>query len=72
MTNMTVNGVTTTKTPGQEQYEEFSRKSGGKTKTYFSYDYRDLDGELFSCVKPTLEACREARDKWIDERKGVL
>lgn len=72
MTNMTVNGVTTTKTPGQEQYEKFSRKSGGKTKTYFSYDYRDLDGELFSCVKPTLEACREARDKWIDERKGAL
>ncbi|TCX52106.1 hypothetical protein C1I38_07890 [Dehalobacter sp. 12DCB1] len=61
---MTVNGVTTTKTPGQEQYEKFIRKIGGKTKTYFSYDYRDLDGELFSCVKPTLEACRAARDAW--------
>lgn len=72
MTKMTVNGVTTTKTPGQEQYEKFSRRIGRKTKTFYSYDYRDLDGELFSCVKPTLEACRAARDAWVkakEERK---
>ena len=70
MTKVTVNGVTTTKAPGQEQYETFSRKTGGQAKKYVSYDYRHTDGELFSCVKPTLDACREARDAWL-ERKGA-
>lgn len=69
MTNMTVNGVTTTKTPGQEQYEKFSRRIGRKTKTYYGYDYRDLDGELFSCTRPTLEACRKARDAWVKAKE---
>ena len=64
MTKMTIDGVTTTKTPGQEQYEKFSRKIGRKSKAFYAYDYRDLNGELFSCVKPTLEACRQARDDW--------
>ena len=66
---MTVNGVTTTNTPGQEQYETFSRKVGDKTKKYCQYDYRHPDGELFSCTKPTLKACRAARDEW-EVRKG--
>ncbi len=57
---MTVNGVTTTNTPGQEQYETFKRNR----KTYVQYDYRHPNGELFSCVRPTLEACRAARDEW--------
>jgi len=68
MTKMTENGVTTTKAPGQEQYETFTRKVGGKSKKYVAYDYRDHTGELFSCVKPTLEACRSARDEWVDRR----
>ncbi len=67
MTSMTVNGVSTTETPGQEQYETFSRKAGTKTKKYVQYDYRHTNGKLFSCVKPTLEACREARDAWLGE-----
>ena len=70
MTKMTANGVTTTNRPGQEQYEEFQRKVGGKMKTFFSYDFRDHDGELFSCVRPTLEACRAARDAWVDEKEA--
>lgn len=69
MTKMTVNGITTTKALGQEQYETFTRKIGRKSKKYVSYDYRHTDGELFSCVKPTLEACREARNAWM-ENKG--
>jgi hypothetical protein len=68
MTNMTVNGVTTTKTPGQEQYETFIRRVGRKTKRYFAYDYRHTDGELFSCIKPTLDACRAARDEWLNAK----
>jgi len=68
MTNMTVNGVTTTNAPGQEQHETFTRKVGGKSKKYCAYDYRHTDGELFSTVKPTLDACRVARDEWLDKK----
>ena len=66
---MTEKGVTTTNAPGQEQYETFMQKIGRKTKKYFAYDYRHIDGELFSCVKPTLESCRAARDEWIATKK---
>ena len=67
---MTKNGVSTTKTPGQEQYQKFTGKEGGfRSKPYVQYDYRHLDGALFSCVKPTLDACRAARDAWLDKKK---
>jgi hypothetical protein len=48
---------------GQEQHETF--KSRVNRKKAVQYDYRHTDGELFSCVKPTLEACRQAKEKWI-------
>ena len=67
---MTENGVTTANTPGMEQYETFTRKVGGKTKKHCQYDYRHNNGELFSCVKPTLEACRAARDEWLNKKQG--
>ena len=51
---------------GQEQHETF--KSSTARKKAVQYDYRHTDGELFSCVKPTLEACRQARDTWLDKR----
>jgi hypothetical protein len=70
MTKMTVNGVTTTQTLGQEQYECFSQKIGRQTKKYLQYDYRHTDGELFSCVKPTLDACRAARDEWLEAKEA--
>lgn len=44
---------------GTENYEKF--KHG--RKTYIQYDYRNEDGELFTCVKPTLADCRKARDE---------
>ncbi len=47
---------------GHEQYEEFEVRR----KTYVQYDYRHTNGELFSCVKPNLEDCRAARDKWLE------
>lgn len=59
--SMTENGVTTTNTAGQEQYEPF--KMNGKQ--FIQYDYRHTDGELFSCVKRTLELCRDSRDIWL-------
>lgn len=68
---MTVNGISTTKALGQEQYEEFTphmprtmaKRCGARTLV--QYDYRHTNGKLFSCTRPTLEACRSERDKWI-------
>ena len=51
---------------GQEQHETF--KSSVARKTAVQYDYRHTNGELFSCVKPTLESCRAARDAWLKKR----
>lgn len=51
---------------GEERYEQYSFRMGQKRVAHVQYDYRHTDGELFSCVKPTLELCRKARDKWIE------
>lgn len=67
---MTVNGVTTTNAPGQEQYETFTMRLGRKPKRRVQYDYRHTNGRLFSCVRPTLEACRAARDAWLAKAEG--
>ena len=68
---MTENGVTTTNAPGQEQYEFFVPEHHRRTgKQFCQYDYRHTDGELFSCVKKTLDDCRAARDAWL-EKKGA-
>ena len=37
-------------------------------KTYYQYDYRHTDGELFSTLQATLELCREKRDKWLNAK----
>lgn len=55
------NGCSTTLAPGREQYEFFTM--GGKRLC--QYDYRHPNGELFSRVEPTLEACRTFRDDWL-------
>ena len=68
MTKMTVNGVSTTTTPGQEQYEFFPIGYGRKRRKRCQYDYRGMDGELFSCVRDTLEECRKERDAWLQKR----
>ena len=67
---MTVNGVSTTGVPGTEQYEHRAHGKRG-SKKYCYYDYRHTDGELFSCVKPTLDACRAARDEWLNKKEGA-
>lgn len=67
-TRMTENGVSTC-TAG-EKYEKYRMKIGHKVRTMYQYDFRDTaSGELFSCVKPTLEECRAARDKWLATKK---
>tara|TARA_R110002020_G_scaffold415842_1_gene625104 strand:+ start:440 stop:877 length:438 start_codon:yes stop_codon:yes gene_type:complete len=67
-TQMTKNGVSTTRELGSEQFETyFSAMSCGTKIKRFQYDYRHTNGELFSCVKTSLEACRDARDLWLNE-----
>ncbi len=54
--------------PGEEQYEVFTSRIGRKSKRMVQYDYRDNDGTLFSCVRHTLEDCRNARNIWLDNK----
>jgi len=61
-------GAIATVTAGQEEYEIFYNGTGSRRKKYYQYDYRTEDGELFSCVKPTLGVCRIARDEWLKKR----
>lgn len=58
------NGCSTT-VAGKENYETFKQRMGRKIMHFVQYDYRHPSGALFTCVKNTLEACREARDKWV-------
>ena len=64
-TRMTINGVSTCQTAGTEKYEKYQTTIRRKRTTLFQYDYRHTDGELFSCVRPTLKECRHLRDEWI-------
>lgn len=56
-----VNGCSTCP-KGEERYEEYTSVKG---KKLIQYDYRHKDGQLFSCVKPTLHECRKARNEWL-------
>ena len=70
-TRMTINGVSTCAEAGTEKYERFQSGIGRRRRTLVQYDYRHpIDRELFSCVKPTLDECRAARDKWLNAKKG--
>ncbi|MCD8282553.1 MAG: DUF3873 domain-containing protein [Prevotella sp.] len=69
-TQMNINGLSTCRAAGMEQYESFQLRLGRRTRNLIQYDYRHTDGELFSCVKPTLAACRAERDRWIARHTG--
>lgn len=49
---------------GQENYTTFSPAHRPK-QTFYQYDYRHTDGQLFSTVAPTLEECRSRRNEWL-------
>ncbi len=66
---MTINGVSTCTQAGTEKYEKSQTGIGRRKRTLMQYDYRHTDGELFSCVKPTLDECRAARDKWLTAKE---
>ena len=69
-TRMTINGISTCTEAGTEKYERFQLGIGRRKRTLVQYDYRHpTNGELFSCVKPTLDECRAARDKWLTAKE---
>ena len=49
---------------GNENYTTF-RPAHHQNQTFYQYDYRHTDGELFSTTAPTLGECRSRRDKWL-------
>ncbi|MBL7086454.1 MAG: DUF3873 family protein [Candidatus Cloacimonetes bacterium] len=59
-----VNGRSST-LAGQEKYEFFDTRRGNKVQ----YDYRTIDGVLFSVVAGTLEQARNRRDVWLEKQK---
>ena len=69
MQSLNKNGVSITQTPGEEKFVKCCL-GAFRGQIYYQYDYRHTDGELFSCVKPTLDECRAARDKWLNAKKG--
>lgn len=56
---------------GREQYEYFSgpKRTGKPAPKRCQYDYRHTDGELFSCVAPTLDEARARRDAWLANKR---
>ena len=50
---------------GEEKFETFKLHFGRRPTNAVQYDYRHTNGRLFSCVRPTLEKCRAARDAWV-------
>ena len=67
-TKMTINGVSVCPT-GEERHEYFTPAFARRTKKRFcQYDYRHEDGELFSCVAPTLEERHQRRDEWLQRK----
>ena len=52
---------------GEEIYTSF-RLEYRPNQLFYQYDYRSNDGDLFSCVSPTLAQCREKRDKWVQAK----
>lgn len=64
-TTMTQNGISTTLGAGQEKYETFNVARIG---TRVQYDYRAVDGALFSCCAKTLEEAHAFRDQWLKRR----
>jgi hypothetical protein len=58
---------------GMEQWQNFVASGiplRGKSRIYCQYYYRHYDGELFSCVKPTLALCRAECDKWLAKKQA--
>lgn len=55
---------------GAEQFEAFfdSQHPDGAVQ----YDYRHTNGRLSSTVRPTVDACRAARDQWAAQHGFII
>ena len=52
--------------PGQEQYETFTISFGAiKGQTRVQYEYRTLDGQLFTCLARDLDDARARCADWL-------
>ena len=60
---MNTNGVSNCQTNGEERFEYFTSGKGRKTKQKVQYDFRNYNGELFSCIANTLEEARQKRNE---------
>ena len=67
-TKMNKNGISTCTRPGTEKYAPIHPAHRPKT-VYVQYDYKHINGELFSCVASTLEECRSKRNLWLQTLK---
>lgn len=68
MSKMTVDGISVCPR-GEERYEYFTMTLARRRhKLLCQYDYRTEDGELFTCVAPTLEECRRRREEWLNKK----
>ena len=67
MQSLNKNGVSITQTPGEEKFVKCCL-GAFRGQIYYQYDYRHTDGELFSCVAPTLENARKRRDSWLKDK----
>lgn len=68
MQSLNRNGASITQTPGEEKFVTY-RPSALKGQTFYQYDYRHTDMELFSTVAKTLDECRRRRDEWIAKKE---
>ena len=55
---------------GKENYTTF-RSTHRPKRTFYQYDYRHTNGELFSTVAPTLADCRNRRDEWLKKKSKM-
>ena len=68
MQSLNRNEVSITQTPGEEKFVKF-RSFAFRGRTFYQYDYRHTDGELFSTVAKTLAECRRRRNEWIEKKE---
>jgi len=61
--SITKNGLSVCRT-GEEKYTAF-HPAHRPNDVFYQLDYRHKDNDSFSTVAPTLEQCREKRDKWV-------
>jgi len=66
MNSINNNGCSTCQS-GEENYTTFIAGSLKGTK-YYQYDYRYVNGDLFTYVGKSLEECRKERDKWLKNK----